>query len=378
MMGKGMKYAILLTGLFVVLVLAACSNGSSANTDGTETANADSKSTETKNTDSETASETTNSEEKLIVYTNSNGDGRGEWIVEEAKNAGFNIEIVGAGGGDATNRLISEKANPVADVVFGLNHMFFEQLQAEEVLTPYEPAWASEIEEGINDPENYYHGLVKQALVLSYNPEFVNEADAPENYLDLANNEEFAGIYQARDDLGSATAKVIVASILAQFEDTNGELGISDEGWETIARYYENGVQIPEGEDYFTIFASGDAPIGTMISGELAAKQEQYGTEPAFLHPEVGTPQVVESIAIVDGTEQLELAQEFVDWYGSAEVQGAFAAEFNAMPANLEAQDQVTDFQKEIFADVKAQDIDWAFVTENIDAWVEKLELEIF
>ncbi|RDW22470.1 ABC transporter substrate-binding protein [Oceanobacillus arenosus] len=377
-MGKGMKYAILLTGLFVVLVLAACSNGSSANTDGTETANADSKSTETKNTDSETASETTNSEEKLIVYTNSNGDGRGEWIVEEAKNAGFNIEIVGAGGGDATNRLISEKANPVADVVFGLNHMFFEQLQAEEVLTPYEPAWASEIEEGINDPENYYHGLVKQALVLSYNPEFVNEADAPENYLDLANNEEFAGIYQARDDLGSATAKVIVASILAQFEDTNGELGISDEGWETIARYYENGVQIPEGEDYFTIFASGDAPIGTMISGELAAKQEQYGTEPAFLHPEVGTPQVVESIAIVDGTEQLELAQEFVDWYGSAEVQGAFAAEFNAMPANLEAQDQVTDFQKEIFADVKAQDIDWAFVTENIDAWVEKLELEIF
>ena len=361
-MKKRMKLAILLLGLIVISVLAACSSdGEASNTD-----------TEANN------SESSNSEDALIVYTNSNSDGRGEWITEEAAIAGFTIEIVGAGGGDVTNRLISEKANPVADIVFGLNHMFFEQLQAEDVLIPYKPVWVDEIGEGVNDPDGYYHGLVKQALILSYNPEFVDAADTPDSYLDLANSEQFQGTYQARDDLGSATAKVIVASILAQFADPEGKLGISDEGWETIARYYENGVQIPEGEDYFSMFASGDAPIGTMISGELAAKTEQYGTEPAFIHPEIGTPQVVESAAIVNGTDQEQKAQEFIDWFGSAEVQGAFAAEFNAMPANKEAESQVTDFQKEIFADVVPQEIDWEFVTENIDAWVEKLELEIF
>ncbi|RLL46985.1 extracellular solute-binding protein [Oceanobacillus piezotolerans] len=363
---RGWKQLFLLFGLAAVLFLAACgSSGEAEETEGTAS-------------ESEETSGAGNSDDALIVYTNSNSDGRGEWIVEEAEKAGFNIEIVGAGGGDVTNRLISEKANPVADVVFGLNHMFFEQLQAEDILIPYAPAWADEVEEGINDADSYYHGLVKQALILSYNPEFVKEADAPESYLELANDEAFKGIYQARDDLGSATAKVIVASILAQFADPEGELGISDEGWETIERYYANGVQIPEGEDYFTMFASGDAPIGTMISGELAAKMEQYDTEPAFIHPEVGTPQVVESIAIVNGTEQEEKAQEFVDWFGSSDVQGAFAAEFNAMPANKEAEGQITDFQSEIFADVKPQEIDWEFVTENIDAWVEKLELEIF
>ncbi|WP_428909778.1 extracellular solute-binding protein [Niallia sp. Krafla_26] len=361
-MGKKWKHVSLLFVLFLALILTACGNGGTAST--TE--------------ETENISEATNKDEKLVVYTNSNSDGRGEWLVEEAEKAGFNIEIVGAGGGDLTNRLISEKAKPVADVVFGLNHMFFEQLQSEDVLLPYEPAWAGEVEEGINDPDNYYHGLVKQALILSYNPEFVKEEDAPEGYLDLANKEEFAGIYQARDDLGAATSKVIVAGILSQFQDSNGELGISAEGWETIERYFENGVQIPEGEDYSTMFASGKAPIGTMISGELGAKTEQYGTEPAFIHPEAGTPLVVESVGIVNGTEQEKLAQEFIDWFGSADVQGAFAAEFNAMPANTKAQGQVTEFQKEVFADVKAQEIDWAFVTENIDSWVEKLELEIF
>ncbi|OAS88196.1 MULTISPECIES: extracellular solute-binding protein [Metabacillus] len=355
--------AVLLGSLFV---LAACGNGAESSSGSSETPTSDN------------STESSSSEETLVVYTNSNSDGRGEWVVEKAAEAGFAIEIVGAGGGDVTNRLISEKANPVADVVFGLNHMFYEQLQDEDALIPYEPDWAGEIEEGINDPDGYYNGLVKQALILSFNPEFVDKANAPESYLDLANNEEYAGIYQARDDLGAATSKVIVASILSQFEDPEGELGISDEGWETIDRYFENGVQIPEGEDYFSMFSSGDAPIGTMISGELAAKTEQYGAEPTFIHPEAGTPQVVESIGIVNGTEQEELAQEFVDWFGSAEVQGAFAAEFNAMPANIEAQEQVTDFQKEVFADVVSQDIDWAFVTENIDAWVEKLELEIF
>ena len=364
-MKKRIKNALFLGSFFV---LAACGNG--ADTSST------SESTATEPVESKT--ENTSSGESLVVYTNANGDGRGDWIVEEAKNAGFDIELVGAGGGDVTNRLISEKANPVADVVFGLNHMFYEQLQAEDTLIPYKPAWADEIEEGINDPEHYYNGLVKQALILAYNPKFVEEAATPESYLDLANNEGFAGVYQARDDLGAATSKVIVASILSQFQDSAGELGISDEGWETIDRYFENGVQIPEGEDYFSMFSSGDAPIGTMISGELGAKTEQYGDEPTFIHPEAGTPQVVESIAIVKGTEKEERAKEFIDWLGSAEVQGDFAAKFNAMPANVGAQDKVTDFQREVFADVESQDIDWAFVTENIDAWVEKLELEIF
>ncbi|MFT4415757.1 extracellular solute-binding protein [Fredinandcohnia humi] len=358
---KNFKKFLSLILVALLLLITACSNEESSKDDS-----------------GDAEKETVNRDEKLIVYTNANSDGRGEWLVEKAKEEGFNIEIVGAGGGDLTNRLISEKANPVADVVYGLNHMFFEQLQAEDVLIPYEPKWAGEVEEGINDPDNYYHGLVKVALIMAYNADVVDSVDLAKGYLEIADNADFKGVYQARDDLGAATSKVIVASILSNFADPNGELGISDEGWKYIEKFYENGVQIPEGEDYYSMLSSGKAPIGTIISGELAAKIEQYGVEPSFIHPEQGTPQVVESVAIVKGTKKEALAQEFIDWMGSADVQGEFAAQFNAMPANVEARDNVTDFLKEVFADVKQQDIDWEFVTENIDAWVEKLELEIF
>lgn len=122
------------TLLFTIfcLVLAACGgNGAEEGTASAPAGNAAQE--EVKN-------------EKLIVYTNSNSAGRGEWWIEQAKQAGFDIEIVGAGGGDVTNRLIAEKNNPIADVVFGLNNMFFENLKKEDVLIPYVPKWADEVE----------------------------------------------------------------------------------------------------------------------------------------------------------------------------------------------------------------------------------------
>ena len=61
----------------------------------------------------------------------------------KAAAAGFKIEIVGAGGADATNKLIAEKNNPVADVAFGLNNMYFSQVKTEGALeavpTPHGP-----------------------------------------------------------------------------------------------------------------------------------------------------------------------------------------------------------------------------------------------
>lgn len=47
----------------------------------------------------------------LVVYTNSNSEGRGEWLQAKAAKPGF--EIVGAGGADATNKLIAEKTTPL-------------------------------------------------------------------------------------------------------------------------------------------------------------------------------------------------------------------------------------------------------------------------
>ena len=354
------------------LTVAACGGGNGGNASTSPASGSPAA--------SETASASASApaaNESLVVYTNANSDGRGEWLIEKAKSAGFDIELVGAGGADLTNRLIAEKNNPTADVVYGLNNMLYENLKKEDVLTPYVPQWAAEVEEGLNDPEGYYHGLVKQAILLGYNPDAFTPETAPKDWTDLYKNDAFKGKYEAPTLLGQNTPRLVVAGILTRYQDPNGDLGISEEGWNEIKQLYDNGVRAVEGEDFYANLASGKTPLGALVSGTLAAKEEQYNVKAGIVSPEIGVPMIVEHAAIVKGTKKQETAERFVEWMGSAEVQGEFAAEFNAMPANTKAAEQANDSVKELFADLKAQPFDWAFIAENIDLWVEKIELQI-
>ena len=164
---------------------------------------------------------------------------------------------------------------------------------------------------------------------------------------------------------------------MTRYADPEGELGISDEGWKEIESYYKNGSPNESGVDLYARIADTNNPIicGQMWSSGIESRDEQYGTKTAYAVPEVGVPYAVEAIGIVNGTKKLDEAKEFVDWFGSAEVQGQWAEEFSTLPANEKAVDKANEFNQEI-AKIPAQDIDWDLVAENIDAWCEKIILE--
>ncbi|WP_245554853.1 hypothetical protein [Nesterenkonia alba] len=110
-------------GLAALLALTACGNGNGS-TDDNDDAGNDTAAADTTGDEPVEVSDGT-----LVVYTNSdahsNAEGQqsADWLTEQAAEEGFDIEVVGIGGGDLTNRLIAEAGNPVADVVFGLNHV---------------------------------------------------------------------------------------------------------------------------------------------------------------------------------------------------------------------------------------------------------------
>ncbi|SEO06541.1 iron(III) transport system substrate-binding protein [Paenibacillus sophorae] len=372
-----MKKSVNLLLIFMFcLLLAACGNG---NSPASEAANGEAASPAPAETGGQSGAQSSPeaANEKLIVYTNSNSDGRGEWLIEKAKAAGFEIEIVGAGGADLTNRLIAEKNNPIADVVFGLNSMLYEILTKNDVLEPFTPEWAGEIEEGLNDPDGYYHSLVKQAILLAYNPEKFTSETAPKDWTDLWNKAEYHGLYEAPTLLGQVTPRIVVSGILTRYQDPSGEYGISDEGWAEIKKFYDNGVPAVEGEDFYSKLASGQTPIGALVSGVLASKEKQYGVKSGIASPEIGVPVIVEQTAIVKGTKKRATAERFINWLGSAETQGEFAKEFNSMPANTKAAEQASEDMKKLYASIKTQTLDWAFIAENIDNWAEKIELQV-
>jgi iron(III) transport system substrate-binding protein len=314
----------------------------------------------------------------LVVYTNSNGEGRGEWLTKKAGEAGFKIEIVGAGGADATNKLIAEKNNPIADVAFGLNNMYFAQVKAADALEAYEPAWAGEVDASLadSDDEKAYWPLVKQAILLGYNSDRITPEQAPKDWTDLWSKDEFKTRYERVTGLGTATAQLVFAGILSRYKDDSGDLGISDEGWKQVEQYFQNGSPAVAKTDLFARIASGEVDMGQMPSSIVAEREKSFKVNVETVVPSVGVPLAVEQVALVKGTDKKEQAQKFIDWFGSADVQGEWAQQFNSMPVNKSAAAKAKPEVVEFFDGLKQQDIDWNFVQENMGAWVEKIELE--
>lgn len=376
-----------LTSLIVILTmtfgLAACADKAqpesqaskeSQNTTAAEQTGESAEATEA--TEAATATLPQGTGESLIIYSNSVSDGRGDWLIERAARDGFNIQYVDIGAAAAVSRLLAERNAPIADVVYGLDKITWEALKLEDMLEQYVPAWADEIPEGFNDPDGYYHATVKEAILLAYDKNQMSEEEAPKDWTDLWTKEEYFGKYATKSKLSGGTTRNVLAGILFRYIDPDGELGISDEGWEQMKLFFGNGTPEEPGVDLYGAMASDSSPVvmGQMWSSGIAAREAEYGVDTGIVIPEVGVPYVVSGIAIVKNTKKLEEAQLFTEWYGSAQIQGEWAVEFTTLPVNINAKDKADEFNRYIDT-LPSQNIDWAVVSANIDMWCEKIEL---
>ncbi|CAM3486260.1 extracellular solute-binding protein [Erysipelothrix anatis] len=314
---------------------------------------------------------TAEKKDSLVIYSNSASDGRGEWLTEKAKEAGFTVEIVPIPAGDLTNRLIAEKNNAIADMVYGLNTIEFEKLKAQDMLVEYTPAWASDVDTSLGDGKHYYP-IVVQPLVFIYNESVVGN-DVPKDIVEFA-DPKYKDQYNVFS-LGGGTGKTLYSSILVRYADPSGVLGVSEEGWKVAKAYIQNAHFEIKGEDYIGNVISGERPITMMWGSGVMQHQGERDYKFGVISPEIGVPYVVEQVAILNDSKK-ELATEFANWFGSAETQAAWSEKFGTIPAHPEAMKNASADVIEFMNSVHAQDIDWEFVTKNIDQWVEKAELE--
>lgn len=311
--------------------------------------------------------------QQVVVYTNGASDGRGDWLTTEAAEAGFEVQIVELGGTDLMNRLIQEKNNPLADVYYGLNNIASIKAKEAGVLQAYTPAWSDQVE-SIDDDGTYWTIVREPIMQVCSDEAYPDGAGAPTDVPDLWENEEFHGSYEVPANLGGGTAQMTVTGILVRHLDESGELGVSDEGWAAIEDYFANGTPWMEGNDLFARMASGELTCGPMWLAGKIAREEEYGITTTALNPPVGVPMVNQTIGVVADGPNTEGAQAFVDWFGSAEVQGRWSTEFGTVPTNTEADSDPV--ATEITDSFTVQEIDWELVAANLDQWVEKIELD--
>jgi len=296
----------------------------------------------------------------IIIYTN-HAEYRHIRITELAAQYGFNVQGVTAGGGATMERLIAERYNPIAHIVYGLNSFLWHGLLENDIITPYVPSWADRVEpRGICHPEGYFHFAEHVTILLVYNEDM--EGDPPTDWFDLWMDPRFHGRYQFETHLGGATTRKVIAGILSRFPDPNGHLNVSAEGWNHLEMFYRYGVPNADGTDLFANMADDSTPIvmGQMGSSGVEPREEQFDVTAGAVVPAVGVPYSLHSVGVVANNNEMEETLRFLEW---------FTPEIREY---LRTNDPV-----QRYAALPMQDIDWDFVSENIEAWVEHVYLHL-
>lgn len=292
------------------------------------------------------------------------------WITAQANAAGFEVEFLQAGGGELFDRLMAEKNNPQADVVLGLVDASMATLKSEGIFQGYTPSWAEGLPAQFVDPDAMVHKFWQTPIVLAYNSDRMTADQAPKSWLDLI-DEQYAGRYVITD-LSGQTVRTYLAGILVRFLDENGE--VTEEGWDFMRAFYNNGLT---GVDKAYAFQSGEAVIDLNWFGGAFSFANDLSFHTVLVDTEGGTPFIAEGVAIMKGTDQLEQAKAFVDWFGSPQVMAVYAAEFGQMPTHPEAVAMSPEKVQRYSTLVSPQNIDWDAIAPKLDGWMQRIELDI-
>ena len=302
----------------------------------------------------------------IRIYSNSNSTERTNWLINEAKNAGFTISIDDNSviSGD-TAAIQAANENKDGDILFGLNETRWSQVingtYENLSIMDWNPDWAEEVGEYKYDGKAY--GLVIQNVLMLYRNDELGTNGTELHFDHWADVVNSGYTWYRQNKVGGTTNANINSAMLYPFTDpTSPAGGITVEGWKTLWAYCAGGKS--GGDDYkygFTPLNRGDVQVSSFYSSSLYGKIDEAASESD--HPLKGTmePENWALVDIADGTyyiaeylgilnregrteEETKAVTAFADWFGSAEVQAAWSDEFDSFPCNQAA-------AKEIYGD---------------------------
>lgn len=239
---------------------------------------------------------------ELVLYTASNEEI--EKLVIDAFKAAHpdvTVQAVNMSTGPITQRIIAEKANPQADVVWMVNDIALKQLKAEGALEPYEPK-DSAVSEVFKDPDGFYTGHNATIMAMAVNTKRLKERGLPmpTSWEDLIRPEYKQNITVAAPTK-SGTGLSIFSFMLDAF------------GWNYIDNLHQNIFQYNDsGSASARQAASGETAIG--LSYDAAILQQMKGGVPVEMVIGGISPNVIEGAGLIAGAPHTAEGKQFLDW----------------------------------------------------------------
>ena len=245
--------------------------------------------------------------------------------------------IKGGDAGAMLSKLVLSKANPIADVAFGVDNALLERAKTENIFEIYKPKTAKDLNSRyFFDPTWHVTPVDYGFVALNYDKTWfeTHKLELPKTLSDLT-KPAYKGLLVVENPATSSTGNAFLLATVKTF----GEKGAL-KFWKALR---DNDLKVAAGWDgaYYTEFSfnGGARPIVVSYASSPAAEvfyaKDKPNTAPTanLLLPGSSFLQI-EGVGILKGTKNLSLAQKFVDFMTSKEVQADIPTRMWIYPIN--------------------------------------------
>lgn len=240
--------------------------------------------------------------------------------------------------GEALNKAILSKNNPMADIFYGVDNTFFGRALAEDIFVPYTPKGLEDVDAALKlDPEHRLVPVDFGDVCLNWDIKwFEQKAIAPPQSLEDLIKPEYKDLTVVQNPATSSPGLAFLLATVSRF----GEPGYL-KFWQDLKN---NGLMITSGwkEAYwgeFSAASEGSRPIVVSYASSPAAEvfyaKDKPEKAPTGVVLENGSAfRQVEFAGILKGTKHLDTAQKAMDFILSTTFQQDIPLQMFVFPAN--------------------------------------------
>jgi len=272
--------------------------------------------------------------------------------------------------GIVTAKLLAEKDNPQADVIWGLAATSLLLMKGEGMLEAYAPKGLDKLDPKFRDKDDppAWVGMDAWVAAICYNTVEgeKNKLPVPASWKDLT-DPVYKGHVAMPNPNSSGTGFLDVSSWLQMFGEDGG-WAYMDALHDNISHYTHSGSKPCKQA------ASGEVPIGVSFAFR-GAKSKAEGAPLEIVIASEGIGWDMEATAIVKGTDDLEAAQTLVDW-SITETANKLYNEGYAVVAIPGLAKPVEHFPEGIVEAMIDNDFEWAAVNRKriLDEWQKRYD----
>jgi iron(III) transport system substrate-binding protein len=216
------------------------------------------------------------------------------------------------------NRLLAEKARPVADVFWSNEPVRTLVLKSRDVLAAYRSPSAQGIPPVLVDPEGYWTGFSARLRVIAYNTTLVKPDEAPRSVFDLADPTWRGQVAIADPRFGSTSFHVAALYAVAGDEKMD----------DFFRRLKANGVRVVDGNSVVRdLVARGEVKVGLTDTDDVNVALEN-GRPIAMVLPDkegLGVPVMPNMVSLIANAPHADEGRKLVDYLLSADVERQLA-----------------------------------------------------